>query len=121
MDNSRVVDALNVGNRVITFFFVTCNMCGQPKCSSCNVAFPHKNALRLQAKSRTLQSNKDSNCNAEEDRNAFYNFSVDSSENDLSYFDFFHKRGYFDISSLNGPPKPSLNAFYCKKYSEKCR
>ena len=44
----------------------------------------------------------DSNCNAEEDRNAFNNFSTNSSENDLSYFDFFHKSEYFDISSLNG-------------------
>ena len=29
-------------------------------------------------------------------------FFIDNSENDLSYFDFFHKSEYFDISSLNG-------------------
>ena len=29
-------------------------------------------------------------------------FFIDSSENDFSYFDFFHKSKYFDISSLNG-------------------
>ena len=83
-------------------FFHTCNMCGRPKCSSCNVAFPHKNAFCLPCKSRTFQSNKDSNCNAEKDRNAFNNFFIDSSENDLSYFDFFYKSEYFDIGSLNG-------------------
>ena len=83
-------------------FFNTCNMCGRHKCSFRNVAFPHKKALNLPCKSRTLQLNKDSNCNAEEDRNAFNNFFIDSSENDLSYFDFFHKNEYFDISSLNG-------------------
>ena len=83
-------------------FLNTCNMCGRPKCSSCNVAFPHKNALSLPCKSRTFLSNKDNNCNAKEDRNAFNNFFIDSSENDLSYFDFFHKNEYFDIGSLNG-------------------
>ena len=76
-------------------------MCGRPKCSSCNVAFPHKNAPCLSCKSKIFRSNKDSKCNAEEDRNAFNNFFIDSSENDLSYFDFFHKSEYFDISSLN--------------------
>ena len=76
-------------------------MFGRPECYSCNVAFPHKNALCLPCKSRTFRSNKDSNSNAEEDRNAFNNFFIDSSENDLSYFDFFHKSEYFDISSLN--------------------
>ena len=64
------------------------------------MAFPYKNALCLSCNSRTF--NKLSNCYAEEDRNAFNNFSVDSSKNDLSYFDFFQKGEYFDISSLNG-------------------
>ena len=76
-------------------------MCDWPKCSSCNVAFPHKNALCLPCKSRTFQLNKNSNCNAE-DQNACNNFFIGSSENDLSYFNFFHKSEYFDISSLNG-------------------
>ena len=82
-------------------FFNTCNMCNRPKCSACNMVSPHKNALCLPCKSRTFQSNKDSNCNAKGDRNAFNNFFIDSSENDLSYFDFFHKSKYFNISSLN--------------------
>ena len=49
-------------------FFITCNMCGPPKRSSCNMAFPLKNALCLPCKSKIFQSNKSSNCNAEEDR-----------------------------------------------------
>ena len=82
-------------------FFNTSNMCSWPKCSSCNVAFPHNNALCLSRKLRTFPSNKESNCNVEEHRNAFNNFllTVVKSENDLSYF---HTRKYFDISSLNG-------------------
>ena len=78
-------------------FFNTSNMCNRwPKCSSCNVAFPHKNR-----KSRTFPSNKESYYNVEEHRNAFNNFllTVVKRENDLSYFP---TREYFDISSLNG-------------------